>query len=162
MVPVLFPRRAGRSGGQEPQAPKLVALGARFRGQEGKESFLSMMMNYWRGVRPNERPLSAHLLVENAPTQTRAPSRASGFVLRRISPVGAHSGDRLLSEPMAGTQPCRREPLFMPHCGHCLEPVAGFLGRKPAIAPPAIRINQIRAVPVGELGSGPPRDVFLA
>jgi hypothetical protein len=35
---------------------------------------------------------------------------------RRISPVAAHSGDRLLSEPTAGTQPCRREPLFMPRC----------------------------------------------
>jgi hypothetical protein len=33
---------------------------------------------------------------------------------RRISPVAAHSGDRLLSEHTAGTQPCRREPLFMP------------------------------------------------
>jgi len=32
---------------------------------------------------------------------------------RRNSPVAAHSGDRLLSEPTAGTQPCRREPLFM-------------------------------------------------
>jgi len=31
-----------------------------------------------------------------------------------ISPVAAHSGDRLLSEPTADTQPCRREPLFMP------------------------------------------------
>src|SRR5438105_6009513 len=35
-----------------------------------------------------------------------------------ISPVAADSGDRLLSEPTAGIQPCRREPLFMPHCGH--------------------------------------------
>src|SRR5580700_1164609 len=35
----------------------------------------------------------------------------------RISPVAAHSGDRLLSEPTAGTQPCRREPLFMPLFG---------------------------------------------
>ena len=35
---------------------------------------------------------------------------------RRISPVAAHSGDRLLSEPTAGTQPCRREPLFMSSC----------------------------------------------
>ena len=33
---------------------------------------------------------------------------------RRISPVAAHSGDRLLSEPTAATQPWRREPLFMP------------------------------------------------
>jgi hypothetical protein len=37
---------------------------------------------------------------------------------RRISPVAAHSGDRLLSEPTAGTQPCRWEPLFMPRTGH--------------------------------------------
>jgi hypothetical protein len=36
----------------------------------------------------------------------------------RISPVAAHSGDRLLSEPTAGTQPCRREPLFMPLSCH--------------------------------------------
>src|ERR1700730_4040067 len=36
---------------------------------------------------------------------------------RRISPVAAHSGDRLLSKPTAGTQPCRREPLFMPDSG---------------------------------------------
>jgi hypothetical protein len=34
---------------------------------------------------------------------------------RRISPVAAHSGDRLLSEAKAGTQPCRLEPLFMPN-----------------------------------------------
>src|SRR5215470_2051248 len=39
---------------------------------------------------------------------------ASGFVHRRFSPVAAHSGDRLLSEPTADTQPCQREPLFMP------------------------------------------------
>ena len=35
---------------------------------------------------------------------------------RRVSPVAAQSGDRPLSEPTAGTQPCRPEPLFMPHC----------------------------------------------
>jgi len=32
----------------------------------------------------------------------------------RVSPVPAHSGDRLLSEPTAGIQFGRREPLFMP------------------------------------------------
>ncbi len=32
----------------------------------------------------------------------------------RISPVAAHSGDRPFSERIAGTQPWRREPLFMP------------------------------------------------
>jgi hypothetical protein len=30
------------------------------------------------------------------------------------SRVAAHCGDRLLSEPKAGTQPLRREPLLMP------------------------------------------------
>ena len=40
--------------------------------------------------------------------------------IRRISPVAAHSGDRLLSEPTAGTQPCRREPLFMQLSGTLL------------------------------------------
>src|SRR5215472_12371680 len=33
---------------------------------------------------------------------------------RRVSPVAAHSNDRLLSEPTAGAHPFRREPLFMP------------------------------------------------
>jgi hypothetical protein len=33
--------------------------------------------------------------------------------LRRVASVAARSGDRLLSEPTAGTQPCRQEPLFM-------------------------------------------------
>src|SRR4029077_15892169 len=37
---------------------------------------------------------------------------------RRISLVAAHSGDRLLSEPTAGTQPCWGEPLFMPLSRH--------------------------------------------
>jgi hypothetical protein len=49
---------------------------------------------------------------------------------RRISPVAAHSGDRLLSEPIAGTQPCGREPLFMPHCRHPAAPPDGVDGWK--------------------------------
>ena len=40
---------------------------------------------------------------------------------RRVSPIAARSGERLLSEPTTGTQPCRREPLFMPHCRHSPE-----------------------------------------
>ena len=39
---------------------------------------------------------------------------------RRISPIVAHSGDRLLSEPIAGTQPCRRQPLFLLRVFGCL------------------------------------------
>jgi hypothetical protein len=41
---------------------------------------------------------------------------------RRISPVAAHSGDCLLSERIAGTQPWRREPLFLPLSGHSPAP----------------------------------------
>jgi hypothetical protein len=41
----------------------------------------------------------------------RRPPRAAAA---RAAPVVAHSGDRLLSEPVAGTQPCRRERVFMP------------------------------------------------
>src|SRR5438270_10432405 len=65
--------------------------------------------------------------------------RAVQMRTRQIRPAQGRApeiGDRLFSEPTAGTQPCGREPLFMPHCGHCLEPVAGLLGRKPVIPPP--------------------------
>jgi hypothetical protein len=48
---------------------------------------------------------------------------------RRVSPVVAHSGDRLLSEPIAGTQPCRREPFFMPLSRPSLRLAAGERGR---------------------------------
>ena len=37
---------------------------------------------------------------------------------RRVSLVVEHSGDRLLSEPIAGTQPCRRELLLLPLTCH--------------------------------------------
>jgi hypothetical protein len=37
---------------------------------------------------------------------------ANGW-FRRVSPVVAYSGDRLLSEPTAGTQPSRWELFFM-------------------------------------------------
>jgi hypothetical protein len=47
------------------------------------------------------------------------PLRGQGAKVRnrRISPVAAHSGDRLLSEPIAGTQPWLREMVFMPQAG---------------------------------------------
>src|SRR5690348_14180742 len=58
---------------------------------------------------------------------TPVPPRAADWLegrFRRVSPVVAHSGDRLLSEPIAGTQPCRREPLFLPLCDHSLRSAA--------------------------------------
>ena len=44
-----------------------------------------------------------------------SPFRGEGRKVRnrRVSPVEAHSGDRLLSQHIAGIQPCRREPLFV-------------------------------------------------
>jgi len=53
---------------------------------------------------------------------------------RRISPVAADSSDRLLSEPTAGTQLCRREPLFIPHVVILSQPL------KRALDQPSIRI----------------------
>src|SRR5271166_3131002 len=61
---------------------------------------------------------------------------------RRISPVAAHSGDRLLSEPTAGTQPCRREPLFLPQSGLQWFPFKNWIRRIEAETPPP---RQVRA-----------------
>jgi hypothetical protein len=48
------------------------------------------------------------------PTNPAVGSSSANGRFRRISPVAAHSGDRLLSEPTTATQPSPREPLFMP------------------------------------------------
>src|SRR6201981_2403197 len=52
----------------------------------GHQGFLSRAEGCWtfdaRDRTPRSSRATAHHLVENAPTQTRAPSRASGFVLR--------------------------------------------------------------------------------
>jgi hypothetical protein len=42
---------------------------------------------------------------------------------------------RLLSEPTADTQPCRREPLFMPLSRHSGEPRTGRVGWQAALLP---------------------------
>src|SRR5580692_8774004 len=47
----------------------------------------------------------------------------------RVSPVAAHSDDRLLSEPTAVTHPCLREPLFMPHTCRSQYPSGSAQGR---------------------------------
>jgi hypothetical protein len=59
---------------------------------------------------------------------------------RRVAPVSARSGDRLLSEPTADTQPCRREPLFMPEAA-VLRPRAKRLrrvGKRSIVALPLV------------------------
>jgi hypothetical protein len=51
---------------------------------------------------------------------------------RRISSVATHPGDRLLSEPIAGTQPWRREWVFVPHSGPIRRSPAGGVVRPAA------------------------------
>src|SRR5205807_10151487 len=49
--------------------------------------------------------------------------RAVQMRTRQIRPAQGRApeiGDRLFSEPTAGTQPCGREPLFTPRSGHTL------------------------------------------
>ena len=64
-----------------------------------------------------------------------SPFRGEGRKVRnrRVSPVEAHSGDRLLSQHIAGIQPCRREPLFVPHTCRSQSPSgsAQLAGRRP-------------------------------
>ena len=38
----------------------------------------------------------------------------------RISPIAVRSSEGPLTEPTAAAQVREREPLFMPHSGHCL------------------------------------------
>src|SRR5580700_9325800 len=73
-----------------------------------------------------------------------SPFRGEGRKVRnrRISSVAAHSGDRLLSEPTAGTHPCRREPLFMALTGHLRHLSNKLLElRKRAKAQPSLQIR---------------------
>jgi hypothetical protein len=56
--------------------------------------------------------------------QPGALHRSRNGWLRRVSPIAAPPGDGFLSEPKAGTQPRRREPLFVPLCDHSLRSAA--------------------------------------
>src|SRR6516225_7237545 len=83
----------------------------------GHQGFLSRAEGCWtfdaRDRTPRPSRATAHHFVENALTQTPAPSRASGFVLRRILVIAGRSGEGLLTEPTAAAQVREREPLFM-------------------------------------------------
>ena len=61
-----------------------------------------------RRLRPSKQISPRHSSWNSAKTVYR---------LRRVSPIALPPDEGLLSEPKAGTQPRRREPLFMPHCG---------------------------------------------
>ena len=73
----------------------------------------------------------------------QALATAANGRFRRISPVAAHSGDRLLSEPTAGTQPCRRDRLFMPRSRPPQSPsrTARWVGREHSHQP-ALKISK--------------------
>src|SRR5436309_8806820 len=60
---------------------------------------------------PRSSRATAHYLVENTLTVPRAPSRASGFVLRRVLVIAGCSGGGPLTEPTAAACPWQREPL---------------------------------------------------
>src|SRR6516225_9021459 len=78
----------------------------------GHQGVLSRAEGCWtfdaRDRTPRPSRATAHHFVENALTQTPAPSRASGFVLRRVSPVASRPREGPLTELIAGAQPWRR------------------------------------------------------
>jgi len=41
----------------------------------------------------------------------------------RVSLIPVRAGEGRLTEPTTAVQPWRREPLFVPHCGHRATPV---------------------------------------
>ena len=76
----------------------------------------SLMHEYYAGTTPPPDPDPTQSSTNDRyPQDHLGSTRPANSRFRRISPIAAHSGDRLLSEPTAGTQLCRREPLFMPH-----------------------------------------------
>src|SRR5882757_5260808 len=64
--------------------------------------------------RPDRHALPRVNLVDIRRPRRVLPSRASGFVLRRILVVAVRSGEGLLTDPTAGAQPGRREPPLLP------------------------------------------------
>src|SRR5262249_18962210 len=78
---------------------------------------LSRAEGCWTFDAPDRMPrpsrATAHHLAENAPTATRVPSRASGFVRRRVSPVPVRPGEGPPTEPTPTVQTWRPQLVFM-------------------------------------------------
>src|SRR5262249_61656964 len=93
------------------------------RGEPSEVMGLSRAEGCWtfdaRDRMPRPSRATAHHLPEIAHDRDACSPPASGFVLRRVSPVAVRPGEGLLSEPTAGAQSRRRELVFMPHTGHC-------------------------------------------
>src|SRR6516162_1820835 len=89
----------------------------------GHQGFLSRAEGCWtfdaRDRTPRPSRATAHHFVENALTQTPAPSRASGFVHRRVSPVNACSIEGRLSQHIADPQSRQRKLVFTPQTRPC-------------------------------------------
>ena len=108
---------------------------------------------------PRPSPATAHHPVDNARTATRAPSRASGFVLRRI-------GDRRRAQWMVRSPPVadpRRSPGWLAGCSGRCNPCDGRPGYRRSFSgssspPSLITASDCRAVrraiePVGQPGA---------
>ena len=84
----------------------------RLGGIGGHQGFLSRAEGCWtfdaRDQMPRPSRATAHHPRRNCPNTTRAPSRASGLILRRVSPVAVRSGDGRLPDHRAGAQPHRQ------------------------------------------------------
>src|SRR4029077_10444671 len=64
---------------------------------------------------PDRHALPRVNLVEICRARHELPSRARGFVLRRIFTVPAGSGEGALTAPTAAAQPGRQERVLLPH-----------------------------------------------
>src|SRR5262249_5772840 len=89
------------------------------RGEPSEVMGLSRAEGCWtfdaRDRMPRPSRATAHHLPEIAHDRDACSPPASGFVLRRTSPVGGRSGDGLLTEQIADARGRCRELVKMPH-----------------------------------------------
>src|SRR5262249_10016411 len=88
------------------------------RGEPSEVMGLSRAEGCWtfdaRDRMPRPSRATAHHLPEIAHDRDACSPPASGFVHRRVSPIGARPGEGLLSQPTAVARPWTRERVFVP------------------------------------------------
>src|SRR5580692_2088830 len=82
---------------------------------------------------PRPSRTTAHYLAENAPTATRGPSRASGFVLRRYLVVAARSGEGPLTDRLRTHSSRIANRYFVEFTAYAGKPDHGFRSAKPIL-----------------------------